>query len=161
MSLLMLFEAVCIRLQGVFITWHDYSQPLLICCSISSPTMTHSASIVIPLYYFSTVWQVSFTRHNSIPHLKALTNTIQLALFLYTIPNHFKNPLHPCFSKGKSLLTISSFWKKSVKTKVWKQRNVSVDLIRARLLRLEHFQARSVLEWPFSSTSCSRTHVIP
>jgi len=68
MSLLMLFEAVCIRLQATLITLHDYGQPLVTWCSISSPTTTHSASIVIALYSFSTVWQVCFTYQKSTPH---------------------------------------------------------------------------------------------
>lgn len=44
-------EAACIGLQAIFITFHDD----LIWCSISSPPVTHSASIAIPLYSFSAV----------------------------------------------------------------------------------------------------------
>lgn len=158
---LLKFDAVCIRLQARFTTLHDYPQPLLIWCSISSPKMTHSASIVIPLFpspQFGKFPSHITTQPHTFRHLQVLSNLDFSSIQPQTILN-IPSTSAPLKEEPYCLI----IWKeeKNVKIKVWKQRNVSVVLIRARLFWLEHFKVKSVLEWPFSSPHCSTMCVFP
>lgn len=113
------------------------------------PTQPPLSFPFIPSPQFGKLPSHITTQPHTFRHVQILSSLRFSSIQSQTILNIPSTPA--CLQEEAYCLII---WKedKSVKTKVWKQRNGSVVLIRARLLWLEHFKVKSVLEWPFSST---------